>query len=207
MHRIPDKDERPYLAYESVKAAFDVSSEKGVWVQRRMVREYERLAKNYVNRVAGALKTLEKRSQPSGIPSRLPSRLPGVEVEVDREVEESKSTPSSLRSESENGVSPQKRRKKTPTTNREVDRQWLETFDETWWPEYLSLGRKCSRAAAREVWAKIPHEDGQSDFDRLNAEWESWREVFRKEGRDTKHIPHADKWLRDYLKNLILEVD
>jgi len=126
-----------------------------------------------------------------------------VEVEVDGEVEAEESKDSSLRSVSENGVS--KRRKKTPTTNREVDREWLETFDEVWWPEYLGLGRKCSRAAAREVWAKIPHLDGQADFDRLNGEWESARASWTEERRETRYIPHAEVWLRDYLKNLALE--
>jgi uncharacterized protein YdaU (DUF1376 family) len=202
MHRVPDKDDRPYLMFESVRSAFDTVSEKGVWIQRRMVREYERLAKNYDARVAGALKTLEKRAQPSRLPSRSPSRSPGVEVEVDREVEESKSNPSSLRSVAVNGSSSKKLR---PPKNRPEDKEWLDTFDETWWPEYLSLGRKCSRAAAREVWILIPHSEGQSDFDLLNAEWESWRETWREEKREVRRIPHAATWLRDYLKNLMLE--
>jgi|SRR6185503_7734486 len=127
-----------------------------------------------------------------------------VEVEVDVEAEEgNESKDSSLRSVSENGVS--KKKRKTPTTNREVDREWMETFDETWWPEYLTLGRKCSRAAARDVWAKIPHLEGQVDFDRLNSEWESTRAAWAEEKREPRYIPHAEVWLRDYLKNLALE--
>jgi len=142
-----------------------------------------------------------RRQPPSAGVSQGQPQSAQVEVEVEVEAEESK--PSSLRSESENGVS--HKRKKTPTTNREVDREWMEAFDVTWWPEYLKLGRKCSRAAAREVWAKIPHLEGQADFDRLTAEWDSWRATWVEEKREVRHIPHAEVWLRDYLKNLVLE--
>jgi len=204
MHRIPSKDDRPCLVWESVRAAFDVSSEKGVWIQRRMVREYERLANNYTARVAGALKTLGKRAQPSRSPSRSSSRSPGVEVEVDGEVEESKSTPSSLCSVSENGDS----KKKTPKPKAVIspkESEWIGAFHEQFWTAWMRLGRQCSKADALSAWNKVPHRDPDADFNRLMDAFEAAVELWRSEKRETRHYPHAATWLNDYHRNLVLE--
>lgn len=90
MHRLSDK-EAPDV-YASVQRAFDTDSERGVWIQRRMVREYERLSGNYDARVEGAKRTNELRSEPSRLPQRSPSQSPGVEVRSKKQEEEEEKT-------------------------------------------------------------------------------------------------------------------
>ena len=183
MHRVPDKDERPYRVLEAVRAAFDTKSEKGVWIQRRMVREYERLAKNYDARVAGALKTLGMRAQPSRSPSRLPSRSPGVEVEVevDREVEESKSKDLAT-DVAEVGVS-------SNGTSDPEDLTWGQIFETWFWERYP---RKVGRPAAKKAWAGVRPQN-QETVEAMNEGLGRWQGFWAK--KDKEFIPHPATWL------------
>lgn len=197
--------ERVEEIYGEMKPAFDLVSKPGFWVQKRMVSEFEKLSRSLRARQAGAAKTNEimvnngDRNGDRPGHRAVTARLPAEEVEVEREVEESKSTHSSP-----NGSGRRSVRTKRSKSDHPIDREWLETFDEVWWPEYHALGRKCSRAAAREVWAKIPHREGQSDFDRLTVAFDSSKAEW-KGYTGPQYIPHAETWLRDYLKNLLLE--
>ena len=118
--------------------------------------------------------------------------------------EESKPTPSSLRSESENGVSTTKRRK-TPTTKNGIDKDWVQAFMDFFWEDYLKIGRECSRAAALKAWMAIPHSEPQAAFDRLDIAFKKSQKLWADEKKELKYIPHAATWLNDYHRNLLLD--
>jgi uncharacterized protein YdaU (DUF1376 family) len=190
--------------------ALGVEDQEPFLMQRRLVREYQD-AKREMDRRSGAGTAGAKARWSDATAMRphsdrnaeaMASQKSEVRVIEKEEPKDSSPNGSDTVRDLQTGTA---KRKKTPATNRDLDREWLETFDEIWWPDYLTLGRKCSRAGAREVWAKIPHPDGQTDFDRLWTHWESAKVAWRDERREPRFIPHAEVWLRDYLKNLALE--
>lgn len=188
---------------EQLEGAFEVGETH--WTQKRMVAEHEKLSASLRSRQAGAKATNDARlnghrNGERTVTATVSARSPAEEVEVDLEVEESKSTHLSP-----NGDVKRSKRVKRPKYDHPLDKEWMETFDQVWWPDFLTLKRRCSMAAAREVWAKIPHQDGQADFDRLNSRFESDLADWRATRGEPRFYPHADKWLRDYLKNLALE--
>ena len=85
-----------------------------------------------------------------------------------------------------------------------LDAEWAETFHEVFWPEWLALGRECSKAAAFDAWQKTPHPDGQADFDRLHAAFVKSRDNWAAAQTLPRFIPHAATWLNDYHKNLLI---
>jgi len=127
-----------------------------------------------------------------------------VEVEVDGEVEAEESKDSSLRSVSDNGDS-SKRRRKTPKARSGVDGDWEQAFVELFWPDWLKLGRECSKAAAWKAWQAIPHQEPQNAFDRLEAAFKKSRVIWDEENTQIKYVPHAATWLNDYHRNLLLD--
>lgn len=92
-----------------------------------------------------------------------------------------------------NGHSPKKGEPK-------ADIEWREGFVKFFWPDYLSLGRKCSKGEAFIAWMRIPHPDPQIAFDRLDAAYQPALSEWRT--RDKQYIPHAVKWLNSYRKDL-----
>jgi len=174
---------------------------RDVWVQDRLHREYLASKEVADKRAAASDKANKARwsseRTPTGYPNGLRTDSPSVSESVS---EESKTTHSSP-----NGSGRRSVRTKRSKSYHPIDREWMETFDEVWWPEYLSIkGPGTSKAMAREVWAKIPHADGQADFDRLTLAFDVSKSEWKK-ASDLKYIPHPDKWLRHYLKDLMLE--
>ena len=83
-----------------------------------------------------------------------------------------------------------------------TDKDWAETFAESFWPAYSEFKPGCSRAAAWKAWCAIPHPEGQSDWDAVWSAFEGYREKAPSEPRFRKD---ASTWLNDYHRNLLLE--
>jgi hypothetical protein len=83
-----------------------------------------------------------------------------------------------------------------------TDKDWAETFAESFWPAYSEFKPGCSRAAAWKAWCAIPHPEGQSDWDAVWSAFEGYREKASPEPRFRKD---ASTWLNDYHRNLLLE--
>jgi len=83
-----------------------------------------------------------------------------------------------------------------------TDKDWAETFAESFWPAYSEFKPGCSRAAAWKAWCAIPHPEGQSDWDAVWSAFEGYREKAPSEPRFRKD---ASTWLNDYHRNLMLE--
>lgn len=125
---------------------------------------------------------------------------PPQTVDSRQETRDIESTPSSA-SASERPV--RARRSTKPDTPGDVD--WRKAFWEFFWPDWLALGRPCSRAAALSAWMGVPHPDPQEDFTRLDTEFKKALKFWAENGTQTKFIPHASKWLNDYRKDTELE--
>jgi len=86
-----------------------------------------------------------------------------------------------------------------------VDEDWRQAFMDFFWPDYLKLGRECSRAAAWKAWMAIPHLEPQNAFDRLDVAFKKALKLWSDERKETRFIPHAATWLNDYHRNLLLD--
>lgn len=98
---------------------------------------------------------------------------------------------------------PRRSKRSAPKQN-PLDVEWEETFHEVFWPDWLALGRECSKAAALEAWRKVPHPEGQPDYDRLEAAFARARAGWVEKHTEPRWIPHASTWLNDYHKNLLI---
>ena len=87
-----------------------------------------------------------------------------------------------------------------------ADKDWSEAFGRYFWPDWLLLGRDCSKAAAYSAWMGVPHASPQEDFERLDAAFKKARDGWAESASAIKFIPHAATWLNDYRKNIELEV-
>ena len=96
-----------------------------------------------------------------------------------------------------------RRTKRSEPKRSPLDAEWEDTFFEVHWPAWLALKPLCSRAAALKAWNAIPHPDGQADFDKLDAAFETYRKS--REGEDPRWTKDASTWLNDYHRNLDLE--
>ena len=126
------------------------------------------------------------------------------EVEADADIESTHLSSSDDVTELELAPPEPRRAKRRAPGVSPLDAEWAETFHEVFWPEWLALGRECSKAAAFDAWQKTPHPDGQTDFDRLHAAFVKSRDNWAAAQTLPRFIPHAATWLNDYHKNLLI---
>src|SRR6185369_7671752 len=176
-----------------------------VWVQKRLRAEYMAVRtevdkKSASGRNANAIRWHSDRN-PSGV-------RPESQSESDSESEADSEKEESTHSTGDRDVRLRERqlkKSKKAGIMAAADSDWTQAFIEFFWPDWLRLGRECSKAAAWKAWQAIPHIEPQSAFDRLDAAFKKAQSTWADERKEKRFIPHAATWLNDYHRNLLLE--
>jgi len=172
--------------------AFDTVSEPGWLVQKRMVLEHKRLTRRLEARQGGAAKTNEQRAlvrSPNGNRAVIVRRpTEEVDVEVEKEVEESKSKDLAT-DVAVGGVLTLSKRQKTVKRKTPEDVEWERTFHEWFWPAYW---RKASKTDALKAWMGIAPKT-QDMVESINEGLLRHKPVIASRDKDKQ--PHASTWL------------
>jgi uncharacterized protein YdaU (DUF1376 family) len=175
---------------EQMAECFDLASRPGFWIQRRMVREHQKLTSSLEARRRGAQTTNSQRPLTVTVNERSPARIPTEEVEVDLEVEEEKKESTHLSTDVDVAVvrslqkTPRSQKRKTPE---EVE--WERTFHDWFWGAYW---RKASKSAALKAWMGISPKT-QDMVESINEGLVRHRSVVLAREKDKQ--PHAATWL------------